>query len=94
MAAHTRVLNVTRNFRMKFRQAEKAIENCACTWLDYGVTVRDLTLAESIKARNEQASRREPLARAELPNLTFQHPGAAQERQLAFQAQRFAFEAQ
>ena len=79
---------------MKFRQAEKAIENCACTWLDYGVTVRDLTLAESIKARNEQASRREPLARAELPNLTFQHPGAAQERQLAFQAQRFAFEAQ
>lgn len=93
MSNNSRVLNVTRGYSMKFKQALRGIESCACAWIEYGVTVRDLTLAESIKARNEQASRREPLARAELPNLTFQHPGAAQERQLAFEAQKFAFEA-
>jgi hypothetical protein len=75
MASHTRVLNVTRNFRMKFRQAEKAVENCACQWEEYGVAVRDLTVAEAIAARNRQATeqQRNVMPDAELPNRIFRY---------------------
>ena len=92
MAPDPRILNLTRNFRLKRKQAERAIENCACAWVEFGVSVRDLTLAESIAARNKQASEREPLANAEIPGITFQHSGSRTERMLAFQADRFAAE--
>jgi hypothetical protein len=59
---------------MKFKQALKAIEACACAWVEYGVSVRDLSLIESIQARNEQARKRAPLAPAELRDLTFEPP--------------------
>lgn len=69
------ILNVTRGFYMKRSRAERAItEECACAWVEYGVSVRDLTLAESIKARNEQAALREPLAYAELPGIVYSGP--------------------
>lgn len=47
---------------------------CACEWVEFGVSVRDLTLAESIKMRNEQSADREPLAYAEIPGLVFNGP--------------------
>ena len=47
-------------------------------WVEFGVTIRDLTLAESIAARNQQAAEREPLAHAELPGITFKPPIGAQ----------------
>lgn len=71
MAQTPRVFNITRGFHLKRSQAERAIENCACVWIEYGVSVRDLTLAESIQVRNEQARVREPLAQAEIPGVTF-----------------------
>lgn len=74
MAPDTRILNITRKFRLKRNQALRAIENCACAWVEEGVSIRDLTLGESIQARNLQAREREPLPMSEIPGLTFQPP--------------------
>jgi hypothetical protein len=77
MSQDTRVFNLTRKFRMKRSQALRAIENCACAWVEYGVSVRDLSLREAINARNSQARQREPLPNPELPGLVFEHPVSA-----------------
>lgn len=87
MAPDTRILNLTRGFRLKRNQALRAIEECACTWatdaqcdeanVPRRSAIRDLTLAESIAARNQQAREREPLESPELPGLTFQPPSSA-----------------
>lgn len=74
MAQDPRVLNITRGFRLKRSQAYRGIENCAWTWVEVGVSVRDLTLEESMKTRNEQAKLREPLVYAEIPGLIFEGP--------------------
>ena len=50
------------------------MHNCAATWAEEGVSIRNLTLAESIAARNEQARLREPLAYAEIHGLRFDPP--------------------
>lgn len=42
--------------------------------MEVGVSVRDLSLAESIAVRNEQAKLREPLVYAEIPGLVFDGP--------------------
>lgn len=95
MAKTRRVLNVTRCIRLKLKQAEAAVEVCSATWVEYGVSIRDLTLAEAIVMRNQQATRRERLAYAELPWLTYvpsvsAAEGHRQERVLARQADVFA----
>ncbi len=77
MTNNARVYNVSRKFNMKHKQALKAIENCACTWVEYGVSVRDLTIAEAIQARNVQAAIREPAPNAEIPGIIFQQPTSA-----------------
>ena len=94
MAQDPRILNITRGFRLKRNQALKAIEQCACAWVEVNRTIRDLTLAESITARNQQAAEREPLAYAELPGITFKPPIGAQathmiEVKRAFEANEF-----
>ena len=43
-------------------------------WVEYGVSVRNATLAESIAMRNLQAQQRQPLANAELPNTHYDGP--------------------
>lgn len=50
--------------------------NCAATWVDEGVSIRNLTLPESIAARNEQARLREPLEFAEIHGLRFDPPAS------------------
>ena len=98
MTNNFRVLNVTRGYSLKRRQALKAIENCAATWVEVGVSIRDLTLAESIAARNEQARLREPLAYAEIHGLRFDPPATGiaatrREGKLLWEAQNFALKA-
>jgi hypothetical protein len=61
-------------------------------WVVEGYSIRDLSLAETVKARSEQARLREPLEYAELPGLRFDHPGARHEGMMAGQAVRFAAE--
>jgi len=79
---------------MKRRQAIRAIENCACAWVQYGVSIRDLTIAEAIAARNEQARTAEPLPLAELPGLKVSNlPHYSAEIELSQAANKFAFEA-
>jgi hypothetical protein len=72
-----RVLNLTKGIRLKYSQAVRAIENCAADWVIPGISIRDLSLAESIAKRNEQAQQREPLAAAEIPGLVFDPPASA-----------------
>ena len=79
---------------MKHRQAAQAVENCACEWVEFGVSLRDLTLAEAIAARNRQASLREPLPFAELPGLLYEAASGKEcaarvERLMAMEANRF-----
>jgi hypothetical protein len=95
MSNNTRVLNITRRFYMKHKQAARAVENCACAWVEFGVSLRDLTLAEAIAARNHQASLRDPLPFAELPGLLYRpasgrEAGARVQRVMAMEANRFA----
>ena len=61
-----------RGFTLKFKQALKAVEQCACVWVIYGHSIRDASLAESIAMRNKQASEREPLPNMEIPGLVYQ----------------------
>jgi hypothetical protein len=72
--AQPRIFNITRKFYLKRSQVERAIENCAMCWIEFGVSVRDLTIAEAIGARNQQAANRAPLERTELANIHFQGP--------------------
>lgn len=98
MAKAFRVLNLTRNYFMSRKQAERGVENCAFAWVVYGESVRALSLKESISARNQQAANREPLPSPELPGIVFQPPisspeSARQSMRIAYQAQRFVTEA-
>jgi hypothetical protein len=75
-------------------QARKAVDNCACAWVVYGISLRNLNLAESIAARAVQAKNRQPLPYAEVPGLRFDVPdgmnGAEwQSRLLAYEAALF-----
>jgi hypothetical protein len=93
------VFNVTKGFPVRYKQAVKAINECAAAWVDYGVSIRDLTLAESISARNQQAALREPLEYSELFGLRYEPRigGEAKAREsnaLVWQACKFASEAQ
>ncbi len=94
MTNNARVWNETRKFSLKHKQALRAIENCSMAWVQFGETVRDLSLAEAVIARHQQAAEREPLAYAELPGITFKPPIGAQashmiEKQRAFEANEF-----
>lgn len=94
MAQDPRILNITRGFRLKRNQALRAIDACACAWVVPNESIRDLTLAESIAARNRQAKERELLDSAELPGITFKPPIGAQaqhinEVRIAFEANQF-----
>jgi hypothetical protein len=78
MASHNRVLNVTRGYWIKYKHALRGIEQCAVTWVEEGISVRDLTLAESITARNAQEKLlADPLSFAELPGVIFRPPISA-----------------
>ena len=92
-----RVYNMTRRSYLRHNQAARAVEACACAWVEFGVSLRDLTLAEAIAARNHRASLREPLPYAEIFGVVYEAaPGAEmgtrRELARAVQANRFAQE--
>lgn len=94
MSNNTRIFNVTRKYALSFKQAVRAIENSTAVWEVYGMSIRDLSLAESIKARSEQTKLREPLPNAEGFGLTFEPSVSGltahrKERQLLWQAASF-----
>jgi hypothetical protein len=67
-----RIHNITRDVWPKYSQALNAVDCCACAWVVEGVSIRDLTLAESIAARNVQAKTREELPAAEGRRLIYE----------------------
>ncbi len=98
MTKNFRVSNLSRGYSLKMKQAERAVTECVATWVEYGVSIRDLTIAEAIAARNQQASLREPLAYAEIPGLHFEPSEAMLKAHLngmalAWEAQVFASKA-
>lgn len=61
MASNTRVINLTSGCRIKRSQARNRVEQCLSVWIDDGFTIRDLSLAERVTARKEQAKLEEGL---------------------------------
>lgn len=89
MTNNFRVFNLTLQVWIKHRQAQKAVDNCAAAWVDPR-TIRQLTLAEAIAARNAQAKLREPMPFAEIPGLNVAGiSNIHEELALAAQANRF-----
>ena len=74
-----RVLNISKNITVRRSQAKRWIEQCACAWVEEGVSIRDLTLSERVAARSQQAAVREPLPHAELPGIKYQPSATAVE---------------
>lgn len=98
MASAKRILNTTNGFQYKRGAVERAIEACSVAWVEYGVSVRSLTFAESIAARNDQARRREPLPFAELPGIKYEPPvtgiqATGREGKLLWEAHDFVMQA-
>lgn len=105
MPNNPRVSNLSRGFMLNFKQAKKAVQNCAAVWVEYGISIRDLTLVEAIAARaeqkqlraletEEQARLREPLPYIEVPGLRYEPSTGSHEahlrcRKLAWDAQVF-----
>ena len=91
MASHTKVVNLTSGNRIKRNQALGRVEQCISEWVEENVSIRDLTLKESIARRSEQARLNERLAKAEIPGTVFDPPpealaAARRERRLAMDA--------
>lgn len=90
-----RIQNITTGYWLRPSHADRAIAECSACWVEYGKTIRNLTLTESIAARNEQARMREPLEMAELHGVRYEPAEGFNEqhnrgRQLAFEANKFA----
>jgi hypothetical protein len=93
-----RIWHETYQCGWKPERAERAIYNCSAKWLEEGVSIRSLTLAESIAARNVQAQLREPLAYAEIHGLRYDPPASGvsatrREGRLLWEAHQFALKA-
>lgn len=97
--SHNRRVFHQRGFTLKFNQAVRGIENCALAWIEEGISVRDLTPAEAIQARNKQAEERELLPLAELPGIRYKpqpkdEQGFRHEAALQIAARKFLEETQ
>jgi hypothetical protein len=77
MASNARILNLTNGRRIKRNQALGRVEQCISAWVEPNVSIRDLTLQESIAKRSEEARASVPLASAEIPGLVFEPPANA-----------------
>jgi len=78
MASRKRIYNIDRNCHYDLGVVMLGIENCAITWVEEGVSVRDLTEEEKIEARllqqavrAQEAADREPLPGSEIPGLVY-----------------------
>lgn len=79
-----------RGFNLKWNQVQKGFRRGNLTWADEAHTlIRDCTADEQIKFQVKLAEARERLAYAEVPGCSFKHPGADQERRLAWEGTAF-----
>lgn len=95
MSNNQRVKNLTRGGTLKHGQVVRGVQKCALAWVEFGVSFRQLTAAESIAARHAQKKQSEPLPLAEIPHIVFKAPERAQtstrqEMHMAMQAVQFA----
>jgi hypothetical protein len=89
-----RIVNLTNGHRLKYSQALRLIDQCVIRWKVVGVSVENLSLADTVKARSEQARLREPMEYAEIHGLRFDPPASGveatrRERPLIFAAHEF-----
>jgi len=78
MSANRLVVNLTRGWKYRYRAAVQAVENCACAWVEFGVSIRDLGEQEASEARKRQEKALESLPFAELPNCVYRPAEQAQ----------------
>jgi len=90
MASRKRIFNIDRNCHYDLGIILLGIENCAITWVEEGVSVRDLTEEEKIEARLRQEAEKskkaalcEPVPYAELRNTKWVGPKGPESRGLA-----------
>lgn len=83
MSSDTRILNLSRNTRLKLHQAESRIKAGVMIWVEIGVSVRESTIAEVMQARMHQRSLHDGLSAVELPGLIWEPPisGKAKQRE-------------
>lgn len=76
MGANRSVINLTRGYYIRYKYALYSIENCcSAEWVEEGISIRDLTLAEVVAKRAAQEKLlTDPLAFAELPGIVFRPP--------------------
>jgi hypothetical protein len=98
-SSDTRILNLSRNCRLKRHQAESKISAGVAIWVERGLSIRELTIAEVIAYRIERANDAEThpggLAPSEVFGLVWQPPITNQRhytetRNLLRQAREFA----
>lgn len=95
MASSPRILNISNGHRLKRGKVARLFEQCLCAWVEEAISIRNLSPAEIVTARGEQARLREPLAYAEVHGLRFEPPASGiaatrQEGKLIWQAHDFA----
>ena len=78
MASNTRILNLSNGRHIKRGQALGRVAQCISEWVEPNVSIRDLTLRESIAKRSELATLTVALASAEIPGVVFEPPLSAQ----------------
>jgi hypothetical protein len=66
-----RILNITRGYHMSAQRASRGVAECSFAWVEQGVSVRNLTLAESVAARATQEKVYDPLPYSEIPGIKF-----------------------
>ncbi len=73
-----RVLNLSRNSHLKLHQAQERIAAGTAVWVQIGISLRELTLAEILARRLRHHESGQPLpyrnVSNELPGLVFQPP--------------------
>ena len=74
MAASFRVKDLTAGRELKRSQADRLVELCVYAWVEQGVSIRKLSLAEMVAARSEKARLDEPLPLSELRHLRYEAP--------------------
>lgn len=80
MASSARIVNLTSGFTLKRHQATSRIEHCISAWVEFGVSIRDLTMTERFERRAQARAEDDhsPMPFAELPSTIYRPAEYAQ----------------
>ena len=89
MAFDSRIINITRNCRLKLHQAEARLSAGLAEWVITGESIRELTIAEVLARRAQSAESTDaPFPASEIPGIRV--AGIVQDFQLIRAANQYA----